>query len=45
MNYLAKIRLVTLLRTLLGNYKSKPEVQLWFMWKNYFLKAELTRKN
>ena len=45
MNYLAKIRLLTLLRTLLGKYKSKTEVKLWFMWKNYFLKAKLSHKN
>ena len=39
MNYLAKIRVLTLLLTLLGKYKSKPVVELWLMWKNYFLKT------
>ena len=39
MNYLAKVRVLTLLLTLLGKYKSKPEVKLWFMWKKIFLKA------
>ena len=39
MNYFAKIRVLTLLLTLLAKYKSKPEVKLWFVWKNYFLKA------
>ena len=39
MNYLAKMRVLTLLLTLLWNYKSKLEVRLWFMWKSYFLKT------
>ena len=39
MNYLAKMRVLTLLPTLLGNYKGKPKVKLWFMWKNYSLKT------
>ena len=39
MNYLAKMRVLTLLLTLLGNYKSKPEVKLSFMRKKYFLKT------
>ena len=30
---------LTLFPTLLGKYKSKPVMRLWFMWKNYFLKA------
>ena len=34
MNYLAKMRVFTLLLTLLGRQKSKPEVELWFMRKN-----------
>ena len=33
MNYPAKMRVHTLLHTLLGKYKSKPEVKLWLMWK------------
>ena len=39
MNYLAKMRVLTLLLTLLGKYKSKSVVKLWFMWKNYLLKT------
>ena len=39
MNYLAKMRVLTLLPNLLGNYKSKLKVKLWFMWKNYSLKT------
>ena len=39
MNYLAKMRVLTLLLTLLGKYKSKPAVKLWSMWKNYFIKT------
>ena len=39
MNYLAKMRVLTVLLTLLGKHKSKPEVKLWFMWKKYFLKT------
>ena len=39
MNYLAKMRVLTLLLTLLGKYKIKPVVKLWFMWKNYFLRT------
>ena len=38
MNYLAKMMVLALLLTLLGKYKGKPEMKLWFMWKNYFLK-------
>ena len=38
MNYLAKMRVLTLLLNSLGKYKSKTEVKLRFMWKNYFLK-------
>ena len=37
MNYLAKMKVLTLLLYLLGMYKSKPVVKLWFMWKNHFL--------
>ena len=33
------MRVLTLLFTLLGKYKSKLEVKLWFMWENYFLKT------
>ena len=36
MNYLAKMRILTLLFTLLRKCKSKPEVELWFIRKNYF---------
>ena len=36
MNYLAKMRILTLLFTLLRKCKSKPEVKLWFIRKNYF---------
>ena len=39
MNYLAKMRVLTLALTLLGKDKSKPEVKLLLMWKNYFLKT------
>ena len=39
MNYLAKIRVLTVLLTLLGKYKSKLEVKLWLMSKNYFPKT------
>ena len=39
MNCLAKMRVLTVLLTLLGKHKSKPEVKLWFMWKKYFLKT------
>ena len=39
MNYLAKMRIFTLLLTSLRKHKSKPEVKLWFMWENYFLKT------
>ena len=39
MNYLAKMRVLTLALTLLGKYKSKPEVKLLLMWKNDFLKT------
>ena len=39
MSYLAKMRVLTLLPTLFGKYKSKLEVKLWFMWKNYFPKT------
>ena len=38
MNYLAKMRVLTVLLNSLGKYKSKTEVKLRFMWKNYFLK-------
>ena len=38
MNYLAKMRVLTLLLNSLGKYKSKTEVKLRLMWKNYFLK-------
>ena len=39
MNYLAKMRVLALALTLLGKHKSKPEVKLLLMWKNYFLKT------
>ena len=39
MHYLAKMRVLTLLFTLLGKYRIKPAVKLWFMRKNYFLKT------
>ena len=32
------MRVLTLLLNSLGKYKSKTEVKLRFMWKNYFLK-------
>ena len=44
MNYLAKMRVLTLLLTLLGKYKSKPKVKLWFMWQKYFLQTMDLRK-
>ena len=39
MNFLAKIRVLTPLLTLLRKYKSNPEVKLWFIWKKYFLET------
>ena len=39
MNYLAKIRVLTLLLTLLRKCECKLVVKLCFMWKNYFLKT------
>ena len=39
MNYLAKMTILTLLLTSLRKHKSKPEVKLWFMSENDFLKT------
>ena len=39
MIYVVKIRVLSLLLNLLGKYKSKPEVKLWFMWENHFPKT------
>ena len=39
MNYLGKMRVLTLLLTLLGKCKSKRVVKLWLMWENFFLKT------
>ena len=44
MNYLAKMRVHTLLLTSLAKYKSKAEVKLWFMRKKYFLQTMDLRK-
>ena len=45
MNYFAKMRVLTLLLTLLRRYKSKLEVKVWFMWKNYFLRTMDSEKH
>ena len=39
MNFLAKMRVLTPLLTLLRKYKSNQEVKLWFIWKKYFLET------